>query len=137
MADVDVEATQIYRRLVDDLLDRAERAKPDKQIEPPLTEAQLGDSIWQVQGDNAQVVNRLGQQTQYAAVEIAFREKFYHVLVWIAPFMAELATGDEWKLTADFMQATTSIDDPAFIQIWNLLDIVSIFSDNGWSKMRA
>jgi hypothetical protein len=28
-------------------------------------------------------------------------------------------------------QATTSIDDPAFIQVWDLLDIISIFSDNG------
>ena len=85
MADVDVEATQVYRRLVDNLLDRAERAKPDKQIEPPLTEAQLGDSIWQIQGDGLQVVDGLGQQTQYAAVEIAFREKFYGVLVLDCP----------------------------------------------------
>ena len=28
-------------------------------------------------------------------------------------------------------QSTTSIEDTSFIQIWNLLDIVSIFSDNG------
>lgn len=100
MADMDVEATHIYRILVDDLLDRAERAKPGKQIEPPLTEAQLGDSIWQIQGDDAKVVNQLGQQTQYAAVEIAFREKFYRVLVWIAPpplpFLAELVAKEEW-----------------------------------------
>lgn len=90
MADVDVEATQVYRGLVDDLLDRAERAKPDKQIEPPLTEAQLGDSIWQIQGDGLQVVDGLGQQTQYAAVEIVFREKFYGVLVLgLGPFRCE------------------------------------------------
>jgi hypothetical protein len=30
------------------------------------------------------------------------------------------------------LKATTSIEDPSFTQIWNLLDIVSIFSDNGW-----
>lgn len=90
MADVDVEATPIYRKLVDDLLNRAERAKPDKQIEPPLAEAQLGESIWKIHGDDAQVVDRLSQQTQFAAVEIAFREKFYHVLVWNRPpFHAE------------------------------------------------
>lgn len=85
MADVDVEATRTYRRLVDDLLDQAGRVKPNKQIEPPLTEAQLGESTWQVQGDDAQVVDRMNLQTQFAAVEIAFREKFYSVLVWIAP----------------------------------------------------
>ncbi|XHF98993.1 hypothetical protein AWENTII_002516 [Aspergillus wentii] len=103
---VDVEAIHIYRRLVDNLLDRAEEARPDKHIEPPLTEAHLGDSIWLVQGDDEQAVKRLSQQTQFAAVEIAFREKFYSIL------------------------ATTSIDEPAFIQIWRLLDIISIFSDN-------
>jgi hypothetical protein len=34
-------------------------------------------------------------------------------------------------LIGHFRQATTPIDDPAFIQVWNLLDIISIFSDNG------
>ncbi|KAL5356235.1 THO complex subunit 1 transcription elongation factor-domain-containing protein [Aspergillus floccosus] len=106
MADVDVESIRIYRRLVDDLLARADQAKPDKQIEPPLTETQLGETIWALQGEDEQVVGQLGQQTQFAAVEIAFREKFYGLL------------------------ATTSIDEPEFIQIWNLLDIISIFSDN-------
>lgn len=81
MAAVDVQTTQIYRGLVDELLDRAERAKPDKQIEPPLLEAQLGESFLRIEGEDAAVVDGLGQQTQYAAVEIAFREKFYGVLV--------------------------------------------------------
>jgi THO complex subunit 1 len=106
MADVDVESICIYRRLIDDLLARADQAKPDKQIEPPLTETQLGEKIWALQGENEQAVAHLGQQTQFAAVEIAFREKFYSLL------------------------ATTSIDEPEFIHIWNLLDIISIFSDN-------
>lgn len=83
---VDVEAIHIYRRLVDNLLDRAEEARPDKHIEPPLTEAHLGDSIWLVQGDDEQAVKRLSQQTQFAAVEIAFREKFYSILVRTSSF---------------------------------------------------
>ncbi|PYH47221.1 THO complex subunit THO1/HPR1 [Aspergillus saccharolyticus JOP 1030-1] len=106
MAEVDVGAIPLYRSLIDELLSRAEHAKPDGQIEPPLTEAQLGDSFWLIQGEDAQVIKKLGQQTQLAAVEIAFREKFYSLL------------------------ATTSIDEPSFIRIWNLLDIISIFSDN-------
>ncbi|CAK41850.1 hypothetical protein CBS115989_3128 [Aspergillus niger] len=106
MADVDVGAIHAYRRLIDDLLNRAERAKPDNHIEPPLTESQLGDSIWLIQGDDEQLAKGLSQQTQFAAVEIAFREKFYSLL------------------------ASTSIEDPSFICIWNLLDIISIFSDN-------
>ena len=102
MVGMDVAATPIYRKLVDDLLNRAERAKPDKQIEPPLAEAQLGESIWHIHGDDAQVVDRLSQQTQFAAVEIAFREKFYHVLVWdYPPFHPEQ---DETWLTMIFVQ---------------------------------
>lgn len=81
MADVDVESICIYRRLIDDLLARADQAKPDKQIEPPLTETQLGEKIWALQGENEQAVAHLGQQTQSAAAEIAFREKFYSLLV--------------------------------------------------------
>ncbi|RAL13666.1 THO complex subunit THO1/HPR1, partial [Aspergillus homomorphus CBS 101889] len=106
MAEVDVGAIPVYRSLIDELLSRAEHAKPEGQIEPPLTETQLGDSFWLVQGEDAQTAKKLGQQTQLAAVEIAFREKFYSLL------------------------ATTSIDEPSFIKIWNLLDIISIFSDN-------
>ncbi|PWY69849.1 hypothetical protein BO94DRAFT_539916 [Aspergillus sclerotioniger CBS 115572] len=106
MADVDVGAIHAYRRLIDDLLTRAEHAKPDQQIEPPLTESHLGDSIWLIQGQDKQLVQELGQQTQFAAVEIAFREKFYGLL------------------------ASTSIEDPSFTRIWNLLDTISIFSDN-------
>ncbi|GKZ21437.1 THO complex subunit 1 [Aspergillus brasiliensis] len=106
MADLDVGAIHAYRRLIDDLLNRAERAKPDNHIEPPLTESQLGDSIWLIQGNDEPLAKGLSQQTQFAAVEIAFREKFYSLL------------------------ASTSIDDPSFIRIWNLLDVISIFSDN-------
>ncbi|KAJ5824303.1 THO complex subunit THOC1 [Penicillium robsamsonii] len=102
----DVAGVQVYKRLVDSLLDRAAQVKPDKQIEPPLTETHLGESIWQVPSEDDNAIKHLSPQTKVAAVEIAFREKFYRIL------------------------ASTSIDDPAFIQIWNLLDIVSIFSDN-------
>ncbi|CAI7615463.1 unnamed protein product [Penicillium discolor] len=106
MANEDIAGVQVYKRLVDNLLDRAAQVKPDKQIEPPLAETHLGESIWQVPSEDDNATKHLSPQTKIAAVEIAFREKFYRVL------------------------ASTSIDDPAFIQIWNLLDIVSIFSDN-------
>lgn len=81
MATTDIEAGQVYRRLVDRLLDHAVQVKADGQIEPPLTEAHLGDAIWQVPEEDEGIVKALSQQTQYAAVEIAFREKFYRVLV--------------------------------------------------------
>lgn len=72
---------QVYKGLVDSLLDRAAQVKADKQIEPPLTETLLGESIWQVPEEHQGAVQGLNQQTQFAAVEIAFREKFYRVLV--------------------------------------------------------
>ncbi|EAW20472.1 THO complex subunit THO1/HPR1 [Aspergillus fischeri NRRL 181] len=100
------DAMHVYRNLVDDLLNRAEQIKKDAQIEPPLTEAHLGESIWAIQGEEERLVEQLSQQTRFAAVELAFREKFYSLL------------------------ASTTIDEPSFIRMWNLLDIISIFSDN-------
>ncbi|KAJ5144851.1 hypothetical protein N7448_002243 [Penicillium atrosanguineum] len=105
MASADIEAVRVYKGLIDGLLDRATQVKP-AQIEPPLTEGLLGDRIWEVPEHEQGAVKQLGQQTQYASVEIAFRQKFYPLV------------------------NSTSIEDPAFIHIWNLLDIVSIFSDN-------
>ncbi|KAF7718614.1 Uncharacterized protein PECH_006344 [Penicillium ucsense] len=106
MATSDLQVVRVYKELVDRLLERAAKVKVDSQIEPPLTEGLLGDNIWQLGPDVDEAVNHLNSQTGFAAVEIAFREKFYRIL------------------------ASTSIHDPPFIQIWNLLDIVSIFSDN-------
>jgi THO complex subunit 1 len=104
------DAMHVYRKLVDDLLSRAEQIKKDAQIEPPLTEAHLGESIWAIQVEEERLVEQLSQQTRFAAVELAFREKFYSLL------------------------ANTTIDEPSFIRMWNLLDIISIFSDNGWLR---
>lgn len=85
MANADVDLIDVYRRLIDSLLAKAEQVKPGKEVEPPLTETQLGGSFWLIQGEDAQLVKQLSQQTQFAAVEIAFREKFYGLLVWF-PF---------------------------------------------------
>ncbi|KAK2742849.1 hypothetical protein FQN55_007633 [Onygenales sp. PD_40] len=106
MAADEIPAVKVYRQLVQDLLDKAAEVKKDASIEPPLNDSDLGDAIHQIQLREASGLKEQSQQAQYAVVETAFREKFYDLL------------------------ATTSIDDPAFIQIWNLLDIVSIFSDN-------
>jgi THO complex subunit 1 len=112
MASADIEAVRVYKGVIDGLLDRATQVKP-AQIEPPLTEGLLGDRIWQVPEQDQGIVKQLSQQTQYASVEIAFRQKFYPLV------------------------NSTSIEDPAFVHIWNLLDIVSIFSDNGSSRAES
>ena len=81
MAETDIEAVTVYRGLVSDLLDRAAQAKPDRHIEPPLTESHLGESIWTAKSPGGATVEQLVQPSQTAAVEIAFREKFYSLLV--------------------------------------------------------
>ncbi|KAL3475306.1 THO complex, subunit THOC1 [Aspergillus californicus] len=106
MVNGDLDVTDVYRRLVDSLLTKAEEVKPGKEIEPPLTESLLGGSFWLVRGEDERIASQLNQQTKSSTVEIAFRERFYSLL------------------------ATTSIDDPEFTRIWNLLDIISVFSDN-------
>ncbi|PGH02372.1 THO complex subunit 1 [Blastomyces parvus] len=106
MAVDDIAAVKVYRQLVQGLLDKAAEIKKDGSIEPPLTDADLGDAIRRILQDQESGLKGQSQQAQYAVVETAFREKFYDLL------------------------ATTSIDEPSFIHIWNLLDIVSIFSDN-------
>ncbi|OJD28489.1 hypothetical protein ACJ73_00088 [Blastomyces percursus] len=106
MAVEDIAAVKVYRQLVQDLLDKAAEIKKDCSIEPPLTDADLGDAIRRIQHDQESGLKEQSQQAQFAVVETAFREKFYDLL------------------------ATTSIDESSFIHIWNLLDIISIFSDN-------
>lgn len=81
MTNTEVDATDIYRKLIDSLLAKAEQVKPGKEIEPPLTETQLGQSFWLVRGEDGLVVKQLSQQTHFATVEIAFRERFYALLV--------------------------------------------------------
>ncbi|QVM10040.1 hypothetical protein D8B26_004703 [Coccidioides posadasii str. Silveira] len=106
MAVGDIRAVQIYRRRVQVLLDRATKVKQGSEIEPSITESDLGDAINEVDDGEEEALKNQSSQPAYAAVETAFREKFYHLL------------------------ATTSINKPEFVHMWNLLDVVSIFSDN-------
>uniref|UniRef100_A0A093UX81 Uncharacterized protein P25A2.03 n=1 Tax=Talaromyces marneffei PM1 TaxID=1077442 RepID=A0A093UX81_TALMA len=107
MLDTATDSTVAYRRLVRDLLAKAAEVKKGHDVEPPITEASLGDLVERASLKNGSIQPETTKQMNFAAVETAFREKFYELL------------------------ASTSIDDPAFVNIWNLLDIVSIFSDNG------
>ncbi|KAL8849101.1 MAG: hypothetical protein Q9221_005905 [Calogaya cf. arnoldii] len=86
------------------LLERSNELKPDGGIEPPLTSTSLS-------GDVETIIRRAeggiatNTQDHYAALETACRNIFYDLL------------------------ASTPIEDQAFSQLWNLLDIVSILSD--------
>lgn len=81
MAPLETDAVQVYKGLVDRLLDRSVQVKPEGRIEPPLTEALLGKAIWKAPEGEEEAIQQLNQSTRLAAVEIAFREKFYRILV--------------------------------------------------------
>jgi THO complex subunit 1 len=81
MAVTELQAVRVYKQVVDRLLARAAEVKPDSHIEPPLTEGTLGEPIWQVPAEEQDAVKDLNPQTKFATVEIAFREKFYRILV--------------------------------------------------------
>jgi THO complex subunit 1 len=81
MAAPELEAVRVYKEVVERLLARAAQVKPDSHIEPPLTEGTLGEPIWQVPAEEEDIVKHFNPQTKFAAVEIAFREKFYRILV--------------------------------------------------------
>ncbi|KAH0565656.1 hypothetical protein GP486_000946 [Trichoglossum hirsutum] len=90
------------------LLEKAGDIKPAGSLDPPLTPASFGDSIDQIKESGIATL-------QHASTESAFRSLFFNFLV-----RAE-SLKDKSK---------TSIEDPSFTKIWNLLDIAMIFSHN-------
>lgn len=81
MSDSTVDSTAEYRGLVRDLLAKAAEVKEGHGVEPPITEANLGDLVARLHVKNGDVQPESNKQTNYAAVETAFREKFYELLV--------------------------------------------------------
>lgn len=82
MAGENIQSVQSYRALVRELLEKAAETKQDLDIEPPLTESDLRETLSQLPRIAEEVPGGQNQQAQYAAVETAFREKFYDLLVW-------------------------------------------------------
>ena len=100
-----LEIVAAYRHAINPSLDSLPSSPPSGAIEPATTESDCGDLVLQIQHLQEQGDMGDGQQAQYAAIETVFRERFYELL------------------------ASTQIEDPAFTQMWNLLDVVSILSD--------
>ncbi|SPO00557.1 related to nuclear matrix protein p84 [Cephalotrichum gorgonifer] len=96
-----------------DVLERAEKAKSTASIEPPLTKAELGDVSAQLSALFDEVLKpsesddaEQGKARRFAIFETAARELFSHLI------------------------AITPIESPQFIKVWNLLDLLSILSDD-------
>lgn len=81
MAKDEIESVKAYRDFVDSLLVNAAEVKHDHQIDPPLTESDFNDAAWKIEGTTGDGIDGQSQQAHFAAVETAFREKFYDLLV--------------------------------------------------------
>lgn len=111
-----------------ELLDRARQMRSGDDMEPVVTAASLTSLVDEIEGLS---LLRLGpskdrdaaRQAHFATVETATRNIFYSLLVCL--FLAI------WIEVLIRMQATTSIDEPAFGRMWDLLDVVSVLSDKG------
>jgi THO complex subunit 1 len=82
MHDTAIASTAAYRSLVRDLLAKAAKVKKGHDVEPPITEASLGDLSERAYLKNGNIQPETSKQTDFAAVETAFREKFYELLVF-------------------------------------------------------
>jgi hypothetical protein len=69
-----------YRDMVDELLDFAATLKSEQAIEPPLPSSELSERIRLIwEGDSLPV--KATKNAHYAAIETAFRDKFYDFIV--------------------------------------------------------
>ncbi|KAJ6444657.1 nuclear matrix protein [Purpureocillium lavendulum] len=103
-------------RLLEDLLGEAATAKQTATIEPAVSPSDFNDltsrvvaaSTSDVETKESNGTQQVADKSrQFAVVETAARDLF------------------------DQLIAYTSIDSPDFVKMWNLLDILSILSDNG------
>ncbi|UKZ78221.1 hypothetical protein TrVFT333_005956 [Trichoderma virens FT-333] len=111
-----VSAVGAFGRLLTELLDEASAAKQTTTIEPALAKSDFVNIHDRVSSSltrpkSAGTENNAPPDTlrsrQFALVETAARDFFSKLI------------------------ATTSIDSPEFVKMWNLLDILSILSDDG------
>ncbi|KAK4124004.1 hypothetical protein N657DRAFT_645619 [Parathielavia appendiculata] len=97
-------------RFLDELLERAESVKRTASIEPPLDKSHFDDL-------RRQLNDALG--CDFTAEESVDARKLQRFAV------IETAVRDTFKS----LIATTPIESPGFVRVWNLLDILSLLSD--------
>ncbi|CAF3508127.1 unnamed protein product [Fusarium graminearum] len=108
-------AISAFTILLDDLLSQAERSKQSATIEPALRKSDFDDLSGRITTTAAEVASPADESAkpandkgqQFAIIETAARNIFSHLI------------------------ATTTIDSPDYVKVWNLLDILSILSDDG------
>ncbi|KAF4333831.1 nuclear matrix p84 [Fusarium beomiforme] len=116
--DIDNPAAQAiaaFTGLLEELLSQAETVKPTSAIEPALRKSDFDDLSGRVSKTAADVSSpaaegapsTIDKGRQFAIIETAARNIFSQLI------------------------ATTTIDSPDYVKVWNLLDILSLLSDDG------
>ncbi|KAF5966843.1 hypothetical protein FBULB1_11468 [Fusarium bulbicola] len=108
-------AIAAFTTLLEEFLSQAETAKPTSAIEPALRKSDFDDLSGRVSRTADDVsspaaegaASTIDKGRQFAIIETAARNIFSHLI------------------------ATTTIDSPDYVKVWNLLDILSILSDDG------
>ncbi|KAI8661676.1 Guanylate kinase-like domain-containing protein [Fusarium keratoplasticum] len=107
-------AVAAFDALLRGLLTEAERVKEVPTIEPALNKSDFDDLSGRVSSTAAQLPQLEGAKDaketkarQFGIIETAARDIFSNLI------------------------STTTIDSPDFVKVWNLLDILSILSDDG------
>lgn len=88
------------------LLERARSLKPTPTVDPALPTAELAADVDQLD-DGLEQQYASDPAYRNAVIETAAREQFFRLI------------------------STTSIDDPDFVEVWNLLDILLMCGDRG------
>ncbi|RSL39349.1 hypothetical protein CEP53_014120 [Fusarium sp. AF-6] len=107
-------AVAAFDALLRELLAEAEKVKEVSTIEPALSKSDFDDLSGRVSSTAAQLPQLEGDKDtkeakarQFGIIETAARDIFSNLI------------------------STTTIDSPDFVKVWNLLDILSILSDDG------
>ncbi|KAF4442491.1 nuclear matrix p84 [Fusarium acutatum] len=108
-------AIAAFTTLLEEFLSQAETAKPTSAIEPALRKSDFDDLSGRVSRTADDVsspaaegaASTIDKGRQFAIIETAARNIFSQLI------------------------ATTTIDSPDYVKVWNLLDILSILSDDG------
>ncbi|KUJ19932.1 uncharacterized protein LY89DRAFT_611898 [Mollisia scopiformis] len=103
MAGHGVEAVDEFGSLMEEMLDKAQEVKQTDTVDPPLNKSDLADSFEEILSIFSPTTSA---DFKKHVIETAIRPIFYNLL------------------------ATTSIDSPSFVRLWNLFDIISILSDD-------
>ncbi|KIX06733.1 uncharacterized protein Z518_04709 [Rhinocladiella mackenziei CBS 650.93] len=106
MSVIDVPAVETYKPLIEAHIQRLSEAREDSDVDAPILEPDCEELLEQIREIRNQGDSKEGAQIHNAAVETVFREIFVDVV------------------------ASVDISEPAFAQVWVLLDIITVLSDN-------